>query len=272
MEVVPKMYELQIKSVTPYSNTTKKSVFLNDKPLLNENDTYLFEIPDEWTYYLTIVTSDEARWMDEETIEIKFVADKPDIVGNMTVTLADTREPVSEWFEPLTVILDASKTEINVPWDEIVYFTWDFWDGEVKTNQQNWVVAHTYNYDYNRENWIFQPKVTVKTLKGNTEVVLGPTLNIKKWLLNVDLSSTSHPSRQAPAGAEVSFSAEFDWLPEKMTWDFGDGSSTYTCKWRTCTEVSHVFKEASSDPYTIKLSLEFDAVQQIDGTMQFKVY
>ena len=270
LEVVPKTYQLQIKSITPNSNTTKKAVFLNEKPILNDNDTYLFEIPDEWTYYVTIVTSDEARWMDEETIEIKFVADKPDIVGNMTVTDPENRKPLSEWFEPLTVILDASKTEINVPWDEIVYFTWDFGDGETKINQQNWVVAHTYNYDYVKENWIFQPKVTVKTLKWNTDVVYGPTLNIKKWLLNVDLSSTSHPSRQAPAWTEVSFSAEFDWLPEKMIWDFGDGSAATTCKWRNCTDITHTFKEAWL--YSIKLSLEFDAVQQIDGTMDFKVF
>ncbi len=270
LEVVPKTYQLQIKSITPNSNTTKKAVFLNDKPILNDNDTYLFEIPDEWTYYVTIVTSDEARWMDEETIEIKFVADKPDIVGNMTVTDPENRKPLSEWFEPLTVILDASKTEINVPWDEIVYFTWDFGDWETKINQQNWVVAHTYNYDYVKENWIFQPKVTVKTLKWNTDVVYGPTLNIKKWLLNVDLSSTSHPSRQAPAWTEVSFSAEFDWLPEKMIWDFGDWSAATTCKWRNCTDITHTFKEAWL--YSIKLSLEFDAVQQIDGTMDFKVY
>jgi hypothetical protein len=188
----------------------------------------------------------------------------------MTVTDPENRKPLSEWFEPLTVILDASKTEINVPWDEIVYFTWDFGDWETKINQQNWVVAHTYNYDYVKENWIFQPKVTVKTLKWNTDVVYGPTLNIKKWLLNVDLSSTSHPSRQAPAWTEVSFSAEFDWLPEKMIWDFGDWSAATTCKWRNCTDITHTFKEAWL--YSIKLSLEFDAVQQIDGTMDFKVY
>ena len=270
LDVVPKSYQLQIKSVSPYSNTTKKAVFLNDKPILNDNDIYSFDIPDEWTYYLTIVTSDEVRWMEEETIEIKFMADKPDIVGNMTVTSADTRKPVSEGFEPLTVILDASKTEINVPGDEIVYFTWDFGDGEIKTNQQNGVVAHTYNYDYIKENGIFQPKVTVRTLEQRTEVVLGPILNIKKWLISVDLSSTSHPSRQAPAWKEVSFSAEFDWLPERMIWDFGDWSATTMCQWRNCTDVVHTFKDAGI--YSVKLSLEFDAVQQVDGTMDFKVY
>ena len=270
LEVVPKTYQLQIKSVNPYSNTTKKAVFLNDKPILNDNDTYTFDIPDEWTYELIIATSDEIRWMDEETIEIKFVADKPDIVGKMTITSADTRTPVSEWFEPLTVILDASKTEVNVPWDEIIYFTWDFGDWEIKQNQQNWVVAHTYNYDYVKENWIFQPKVTVKTLQWITDVVMWPTLNVKKWLINVDIYSTSHPSRQAPVWKEVSFSSEFDWLPEKMIWDFGDWSSTITCQWRNCTEITHTF----TDPwlYSVKLSLEFDAVQQVDGTMDFKAY
>ena len=270
LEVVPKTYQLQIKSVTPSSNTTKKAVFLNEKPVLNENDTYTFDIPDEWTYELTIVTSDEVRWMEEETTTIKFIADKPDIVGNMAITLADTRQPVSEWFEPLTVVLDASKTEINIPWDEIVYFTWDFGDGNTKTNQQNWVIAHTYNYDYSKENGVFQPKVTVRTLKWNTDVVYGPILNIKKWLISVTIESGSHPSRQAPVWTEVSFSAEFDWLPEKMIWDFGDGSPTTTCKWRNCTDVTHTFKDKWV--YSIKLSLEFDAVQQVDGTMDFKAY
>lgn len=270
LEVVPKTYQLQIKSISPSSNTTKKAVFLDDKPILNENDTYLFDIPDEWTYYVTIVTSDETRWMEEETIEIKFVADKPDIVGKVTVTDPDDRKPVSEWFEPLTVVIDASKTEVNVPWDEIIYFTWDFGDWEIKKNVQNWVVAHTYNYDYNKENWIFTPKVTVRTRSWIEKLIQWPTINVKKWLLNVDLSSTSHPSRQAPVWTEVSFSAEFDWLPERMIWDFGDWTPTVTCKWRNCTDITHTFKEDWL--YTIKLSLEFDAVQQIDGTMDFKVY
>ena len=270
LDKVPETYQLQIRSVTPSTNTTKKAVFLNDKPILNDNDRYAIDIPDEWTYILTIVTSDEVRWMDEETIEIKFVADKPDIVGKMTITSADTRKPISDWFEPLSVILDASKTEVNVPWDEIVYFTWDFWDWEIKRNQQNWVVAHTYNFDYDRENWIFTPIVTVTTLKWITEEVKWPTLNVKKWLINVKIESYSHPTRQAPVWTEVSFSSEFDWLPEKMTWDFGDWSPTTTCKWRNCTEVKHTYKEPWV--YSIKLNLEFDAVQEVDGTMEFKAY
>jgi hypothetical protein len=44
---VPQTYQLQIKSITPYSNTLKKVVTLDERSLLNENDTYTFEIPNE---------------------------------------------------------------------------------------------------------------------------------------------------------------------------------------------------------------------------------
>ena len=267
--IVPHTYQLQIKTITPSSETLRKVVTLDTTPILNDNDTYTFDIPDEGTYELKIVTSDANIWIEEE-IAITFIAKKPDIVGNMTITSADTREPVTEGFEPLTVILDVSKTEINIPWDEIVYFTRDFGDWEVKSNQQNGVVAHTYNYDYKKENWIFQPKVTIHTLQQRTQEISWPILNVKKWLINVEITPTSHPSRQAPVWTSVAFFAEFDWLPEKMTWDFGDGTDPVTCKWRECTETSHIFEETWI--FSIKLSLEFDAVQEVDGTIDFKVY
>lgn len=270
MDVVPQSFQLQIKSIAPLSNTTKKVVSLDGVTLLNENDTYSFDIVDEWDHSLKIAVSDLSRWMAEETVEIKIIAKKPDIVWKVTISSSDTRLPVSEWFEPLTVIIDASKTEINIPWDEIVYFTWDFGDGEIKSNQQNWVVAHTYNFDYVKENWIFQPKVTIRTLQGRTQVIEWPILNVKKWLINVEISSSSHPTRQAQVWRDVTLQAEFDWLPEKMTWDFGDGSPTYTCQWRNCTEVVHAYKEAWL--YSVKLTLEFDAIQMVDGNMDFKVY
>ena len=270
LDSMPKTYQLQIKSITPSSNTTKKVVYLDGKPLLNENDTYEFTISNEWTFSLKIVTSDVDKEMDEEEINIKINAKKPDIVWNITITSNDSRQPVSEWFEPLTVILDASKTEINVPWDEIIYFTWDFWDGEKKQNQQNWVVSHTYNFDYVNENWVFQPKVEIKTKWWLTDTIYWPKLNIKKWLISIDLSSTSHPAGQAPVWKDVTFFAEFDWLPEEMVWDFWDGSPVTTCPWRTCSEVVHTYKDKWN--FSIKLNLKFDTAQEVGWTMKFKVY
>ena len=286
LEVIPQTYQLQIKSVTPATINTQKAVYFedvsefssdnveNEHSLMEDNDTYEFTVPNEWEYELRIVTVDRTSGMDDATKIIKFIAKKPEIIWNLTIT-SDDRNPsdrveVSEWFEPLTVILDASKTEINIPWDEVIYFTWDFGDGEIKKNQQNGIVVHTYNYDYKRETWIYSPKVTITTLQWRTKVIPWPKLNVKKWLISVELSSVSHPSRQAPTNANVTFMAEFDWLPERMTWDFWDGTPTYTCQWRTCTEVVHTYEEAWI--YSVKVSLEFDAIQQVDGTMDFKIY
>ena len=280
LDSVPQTYQLQIKSVTPKTINTSKAVYFenpadeNTHSLMEDNDTYEFTVPDEWTYELRIFTTDRSSGMDDATKIIKFTAKKPNIIWKLYITSAEKdpneRKPVSEWFEPLTVILDASKTEINVPWDEIIYFTWDFGDWEVKTNQQNGIVVHTYNYDYTHENWIYTPKVTITTLQWQTKVISSPKLNVKKWLINIDLSSISHPSRQSPTNAEVTFVAEFDWLPERMVRDFWDGTQNYVCQWRNCTEVTHTYTEAWM--YSVKVSLDFDAIQQVERTMDFKVY
>ena len=88
--------------------------------------------------------------------------------------------------------------------------------------------------------------------------------------MKIELSSTSHPSRQAPVWKEVAFFAEFDWLPEEMIWDFWDGTPVTTCPWRTCSEVIHTYKNTWL--FSVKLNLKFDAVQEVDWTMEFKVY
>lgn len=266
-----KQYLLQIKSITPVSNTVTKAVYLDDVALLNDNDTFEFGLNKEWTFVLKIVVSDVARWMQQEERFITFTVKKPDIVGKISIISADTREPVDEWFEPLSVILDASKTDVNIPWDEIVYFTWDFGDGQKSQNQQNGIIAHTYRYDYARENWIFAPKVIVQTRKWyKKEISADIRLNVKKELLSVELSSPSHPTRQSKIWNSVTFQSDFDWLPKKMVWDFGDWSEPTECPGRTCTEVLHTFKSAWS--YSVKLTLEFDAVQKSESVMEFKAY
>jgi len=282
LETIPQTYQLKIQSITPSTNETSKAIYFeesgrwnkNTNALMEDNNIYEFTITEEWIYELRIVVTDKNSWIEDATKVIKFLAKKEDVVWNLTVTSSekDTKErkPISEGFSPLTVILDASKTEINIPWDEIVYFTRDFWDGEVKKNQQNWVVSHTYNYDYSKENGIFTPKVTITTLQWHTKEIVWPKLNVKKWLVSLDLQSFTHPSRQAPVNSNVAFLAEFDWLPEQMVRDFWDGTPVETCKWRNCAEINHTFTKQWI--FTIKVSLDFDAIQQVEKTMDFKVY
>ena len=282
LDSIPQTYQLKIQSITPISNSVSKVVYFeestenieNTHALMEDNDTYEFTVPNEWVYELRIITKDKNNWLDDTTNIIKFEAKKQNIVWILSITSSESnpkeRKVVSEWFEPLTVILDASKTEVNIPGDEIIYFTRDFGDGQIKTDQQNWVVSHTYNYNYAENNWIFTPKVTVKTLKNNTQEILGPTLNIKKQLVNVEISSPSHPSRQVPINSNITFFAEFDWLPEKMVRDFWDETPVYTCKWRNCTEVSHIY--SSPWIYSVKVSLDFDTIQQVENMIEIKAY
>jgi hypothetical protein len=43
----PQKFQLKIDSITPKSNTLKKSVYFNDKTVLDDDDVYSFNIPDE---------------------------------------------------------------------------------------------------------------------------------------------------------------------------------------------------------------------------------
>ena len=86
----------------------------------------------------------------------------------------------------------------------------------------------------------------------------------------MEISSPSHISRQSKAGEQVTFTAEFDGLPEKMTWDFGDWSPAFTCPHRTCTDVMHTYSDEWM--YTVRLTLDLDKLMSVDGSMNFKVY
>jgi hypothetical protein len=55
-----------------------------------------------------------------------------------------------------------------------------------------------------------------------------------------------------------------------MTWDFGDGSVPVSCIWRNCAEITHIFDKTWL--FTVKLTLDFDAVQQVEWMIDFKVY
>jgi PKD repeat protein len=132
------------------------------------------------------------------------------------------------------------------------------------------VISHTYTYDYDKENGIFQPKVSIITKKGLTQdITAEKSIFVKKQLVQIDLSSPSHPTQIAKVGDNVRFIAEFNGLPTTMKWDFGDKSLSTQCKGRTCTEVSKIY--AAPGTYTLTLSLEFEDTQTIEKTMEIKI-
>ncbi|MDR0650489.1 MAG: PKD domain-containing protein [Candidatus Peribacteria bacterium] len=91
---------------------------------------------------------------------------------------------------------------------------------------------------------------------------------VKKQLVQVDLSSTTHPTQIAKIGENIHLLAEFNGLPETMKWDFGDGD-TKQCKGRACAEIDKIY--ATAGTYAVKLTLEFEDIQAIETIMDMKI-
>lgn len=259
---IPQAIQLELTSITPSTPALNKNVYVDGKVILNQGNFYEFEINQEKTHTVEIKV-EEPDLALTKNITLSFIVDRPEIIGELTVT-------PDIWYEPLTVTLDASKTTLTVPDDEIIYFSRDFGDGEVKKNLTNGVITHTYKYDYSSENGEFKPKVSISTRKGyKADIEAENTILVKKQLVQVDLSTPSHPTQIAKAGDQIQLLAEFNGLPDTMIWDFGDKSELMQCKGRSCTEVTKMYVNPGT--YTIKLTLEFEDMQSIDTLMELRI-
>ena len=121
-----------------------------------------------------------------------------------------------------------------------------------------------------RENGEYVPKVTVQTRKGLILSFTAPqSILVKKQLIQVVISSSSHPTQIAKVGDVVYFFSEFNGLPDTIRWDFGDGSDPAQCKGRSCVETSHMYALPGS--YTVNVVLEFSDMQTVETTMEMKI-
>ena len=142
---------------------------------------------------------------------------------------------------PFEVKFDASTTTINDPQDEIVYFTWDFGDGEIKENLSQSIISHTYNYNFESENGTFYPSVTIQTKKGR-ELLIGSwtMVLVKKPNVTLSIHIDSHPAQVANMWEKIDMSLDIDGLPESIVRDFGNWN-TLECGGRECTEASQIY-------------------------------
>ena len=106
---------------------------------------------------------------------------------------------------------DASITKLNDPTDEVVYFTREFGDGEVRKNTSVGKITHTYKFDSVTENGEFQPRVTLKTRKGLTQTIIFPEkIIVKRQIKTFDILLPSHPAQLAKVGDIVDFVIQAD--------------------------------------------------------------
>lgn len=260
---IPTVLKIDIVNVIPSSPWLSKKVFVDSKPVLS-SDGKIFEISldENKSYEIKILVEDINRNVSSEesfNIDIK----RDDIIWKLLVS------PDTVWIDPFTVQFDASTTTINDPSDEIVYFTRDFGDWEIKKNFSQSIVSHTYVYDNEKENWEYFPLLTIKTKKWR-ELIVGSGIRIivKKTIANLKINIDSHPAQIAKVWDKIDFSLELNWLPKTVKWDFGNGN-VLECKARECIETSKIFDTAWL--YNIKVFVTFDNKPDIEWTINLKV-
>lgn len=244
----PTTIKFIITDILPNISSPQIKLFL-DWELKNpvKTDEYVLSISEEWTHEVLIQVDDNKWRVSSKTYNI--------LVQKQALIWA-LKANNYVWFDPLVVEFDASISKLNDPTDEVVYFTWDFGDGEIRNNTSVWKIIHTYRFDNQTENWEYQPKVTIKTKKWITqEIPLDQKIIVKRAIRSFDVLSLSHPTQIAKVWDIIDFALQADWQIKSISWDFGDGTKL---NWpnREFAEVSNTYKQAWT--YNIYVTIEYE--------------
>lgn len=244
----PTTIKVSITDILPSIANPQIKLFV-DGDLKNpvKTNEYVFSIQEEWTHEI-LIQVDDNRWRtSSKTYNID--VQKQALIGILKAS-------TYIWFDPMTVEFDASVSKLNDPDDEVVYFTWDFGDGEVRNNTSVWKIIHTYRFDNDTENWEYRPKVTIRTKKWITqEIPLDQNIIVKRAIRSFDIVSLSHPTQIAKVWDIIDFAIQADWQIKSITWDFGDGT---TLNWpnREFAEASNIYKQTGT--YNIYVTIEYE--------------
>ncbi len=159
IDSLPIDVRVQITSITPTPASSVINVKLgNDIMYKDSKDPTMFQrtINDKSDQDITIVVEDEQGTKSEKVIHVSL--NQSIIQGSLIVK--PEKGP-----EPLSVVLDASSTKLNDESDEILYFMWEFGDGESTKNISQGRVTHIYKYNTQSGDVQYWPKVTVTTKK-----------------------------------------------------------------------------------------------------------
>lgn len=263
---VPTIIKFQINQISPNTATATKKVLLDDKQIISSNtNTFEFTIEDNENHEAKIIIEDEPSGAKTE-ITIPITVNREDIVGKIIVS------PDTVWTDPFDVTFDASTTTLNDTGDEIVSFTWNFWDGSaIKKNFSDAIITHTYRYDTIQENGEYHPVVTIKTKKGR-EVSISPENNIivKRTVQKLNISIDNFPAQVANIGDRVTLSlTDLNGLISKIVRNFWDGK-TFSCTTRLeCTPINHVYTTAGT--YLIRATVSYENQPEIEWTITLKI-
>ena len=216
-------------------------------------------------------------WPKQQELEL-FIDDKKwntvqknwTIVFNQDSLVWELRADKVTGLDPLTVWFDASAITATKEWDEIIYYSWEFGDGDTKKNVTQSKVNHTYIFNTTTEQWTYYASVTIQTKKWETKkFILDTPISVKRKTTQVTISSSSHPTQVASIWDTVDLSMQTDWYITSITWDFGDGTTPYQCDGRACAQTKHVFW--SGGTYSIRATIEYKGLPSSTSTLKIKV-
>lgn len=259
---LPTTIKLTINQIVPEIDNPQISVFEN-AVLKNPTKTreYVFKIDNvDWPKEIKLQLQD-SKWKSATkvytvSLERKNLMGK--LLANKTV-----------WFDPLSVEFDASITKLNDPTDEVVYFTWEFGDWEVRKNTSVGKITHIYKFDTVTENGEFQPKVTLKTRKWLTQTIAFPEkIIVKRQIKSFDILLPSHPAQLAKAGDVVDLIIQAD---GKITWVSRDFGNTKKLQWQGREFIETTMRYDTPWLYEIYATVEFSDHPPVTQSIKLKV-
>ena len=263
LDQIPTLVQVRLWQILPDDPNATRTVSFDGKPVLSsDNKIFEFKVEDVNTHTVTILVQNPNSWAKTEK-SFTVSVNRDAIIGKLLI------KPDTVWTDPFTVTLDASTTTLNDSSDEIVYFTWDFGDGEIKRNLSQAIIQHVYRYDATKENWTFTSKVTITTKKGITKIIQATNaIIVKKQNLTAKINIDSHPAQVARAGDRVSYSLEINWLPDRISWDFGNGK-TLECRNRECIQATTMYDQPWN--YLVKVKISYSDKPQVEWSVNLKV-
>lgn len=260
IDKVPYVVRLNMDKILPQKDGDVVALVVDGKEILPLSDNlFEFTMDQQKSYNAKIEV--RSSWTANYTKDIKFNVKKKSTVAVIKAKPDNGREP-------LEVDFDASTSAANEAWDEILYFSWDFGDGQVYKNTSQWRVTHVYNYDKTNDNWIYEASVKITTknwYEDTAKVKVTVQKQIKEMKINIEPPYTSQVAR---VGDSVSFSIETDWAVKAITWDFGNGKRI---SWdaREYIKANTVYDESGT--YNIRAIVEYLDSPAVTANIKVKI-
>ena len=247
IDSLPIDVQVRITDISPKPVASTVTMKIGNTYMIKRSPT-VFEttISDKEDHTIVMTVEDEQGTKSEKEISVKL---------NQAVIQGILKADVYAGTEPLTVNLDASTTKLNDENDEIIYFTWDFGDGEVAKNVSQGKLSHIYNFNQKTQAGQYTPKVTVVTKKGfSATFPIDIPISVTRKASTVNISLPSNPTQVALVNMPVDMQMTSDGPISKISWDFGDGKTFY-CDDRGCSTIKHTY--TTKGEYTINVRVEY---------------